>query len=453
MKTVMVTGMPGCGMREVADNLAKDKELAREGFRIHVQDVGTMMYHIDVLGRPEPGPSREEWEEKILNRPRSALAALRKAVFQTITTRQTGLEEREETERARGDGPVPNNVVVVLVHATFFWRHDVQIGAPFASVEELDPHFFVTVVDDLERIADNLYRQERWHALSLEEMLWWRAVETTTTAAVAGALRKPHYVLAKGEDPRTLANLIAHPPPDIECVYASYPMSHVGEEELRQCQDFIEELRNHFTVFDPVRIRDVEYGRDKLFNDYDAELAVDMNKAGLQHLVELPGLGSKRATRILEDRSINGAFKSVSDLTRVPGIGKGLLSKWGPRVYVDLLPRKFDREQLERVRKQLDHQTVCRDYDLIDQSSYVIVHYTKSALEEEAKKQLGREEIMPLSPGVISEMNHAHAHHKKVYAVWQSEAEPSPFFEFYCTAWKRTAEDLLSLLRGKGVIE
>lgn len=475
MKTVIITGMPGCGMRKVRDELKTTPGLfpAEMNIKIDDNDVGDKMYNIDVLGHPPPQPTREEWEEKILDGPRSALAALRKAVFETITTKRTSFEEEEYTQGEKGE-PVTNNVVLVFVHATFFWRHDIQIGTPFASVEELEPDLFVTVVDDLRRIAKELYRQKRWQDLSLEEILWWRAVETTTTAAVASALKVPHYLLARDEDISTLANLIMHPPPKMHPVYASYPISLVGDEELKQSEEFIEELRKYLIVFNPLKIRDVEYGREQLFQDYDEDLAVNINEADTAALQKLRGLGPKRAQRIIAYRTANGPFQSVGDITKIDGIGKALLEKWESAMYINEPGRKFKRRELDRVRKQLDHQTVARDYDLIDQSDFIIVHYTKTTLEKlekelqklaskyggpelrtDLEKVMGiiaKEQIMPLSAGVICEMQHAYTHHKPVYAVWQSPKEPSPFFVFYCTAWRRTKEALLSFLRDEGII-
>jgi len=445
MKTVIITGMAGCGMRKIGERLVADDGMFGPDYQIYIRDVGDMMYDIDILGHPPPPPTREEWEEKILDRPRSALAALRKAVFEKITTERTAMEERELEEGV-------TYVLLVFVHATFFWRHDIQIGTPFESVEELQPDFFVTVVDDLRRVARKLYRQERWHDLSLEEILWWRAVETSTTAAVARALRVPHYVLGRDEDLRTVVNLIIHHPSAMKRVYASYPISHVSEEELRQSEEFVEELREHFIVFNPLSIGDVEYGRDQLFQDYCKDLAVHINEADVNELRALPGVGPKLAQRMLDYRAANGPFQTLYDIAKVPGISKHLIERWGPGAYIDKAVRKFERSQLERVRKQLDHQTVSRDYDFIDQSDYIMVHYTKTVLEKQLQELMGRKEIMPLSPGVICEMQHAHTHHKSVYAVWQSERDPSPFFDFYCTHSEKTKEDLLIFLCNEGII-
>ena len=57
-----------------------------------------------------------------------------------------------------------------------------------------------------------------------------------------------------------------------------------------------------------------------------AEGAVDINAAGLEELMSLPGIGEARAQAILDDRAANGPFRYPEDLIRVKGIGEGILS-------------------------------------------------------------------------------------------------------------------------------
>ena len=57
-----------------------------------------------------------------------------------------------------------------------------------------------------------------------------------------------------------------------------------------------------------------------------AEGAVDVNAAGLEELMSLPGIGEVRARAILDDRAENGPFRYPEDLIRVKGIGEGILS-------------------------------------------------------------------------------------------------------------------------------
>ena len=52
---------------------------------------------------------------------------------------------------------------------------------------------------------------------------------------------------------------------------------------------------------------------------------VNINLAGVEELMELPGIGRTRAEAIVQYRRENGPFRYVEDLIRVPGIGQGLL--------------------------------------------------------------------------------------------------------------------------------
>lgn len=52
---------------------------------------------------------------------------------------------------------------------------------------------------------------------------------------------------------------------------------------------------------------------------------VDINTAGLEELMALPGIGEVRARAILEDRASKGPYRYPEDLIRVKGIGEGVL--------------------------------------------------------------------------------------------------------------------------------
>ncbi|MFN4190251.1 MAG: ComEA family DNA-binding protein [Pseudothermotoga sp.] len=54
---------------------------------------------------------------------------------------------------------------------------------------------------------------------------------------------------------------------------------------------------------------------------------ININSAGLEELLELPGIGEVKATEIIKFREQKGPFKKPEDLLQVPGIGPKTLEK------------------------------------------------------------------------------------------------------------------------------
>lgn len=52
---------------------------------------------------------------------------------------------------------------------------------------------------------------------------------------------------------------------------------------------------------------------------------INLNTATVEELQRLPGIGESRARAIVADREENGPFRIPEDLTRVAGIGEGIL--------------------------------------------------------------------------------------------------------------------------------
>lgn len=66
---------------------------------------------------------------------------------------------------------------------------------------------------------------------------------------------------------------------------------------------------------------------------------IDLNKATLQELTLLPGIGEKTAQRIVEKRAELNGFSSVDDLMAVKWIGKAKLEKIRDLVTVGQQPK------------------------------------------------------------------------------------------------------------------
>ena len=65
-----------------------------------------------------------------------------------------------------------------------------------------------------------------------------------------------------------------------------------------------------------------------------AVAAVNINTATKEELMNLKGVGEKRAQEIIDYRKKNGNFKSIDELEKVPGMGPGLMKQIRSQVTV-----------------------------------------------------------------------------------------------------------------------
>ena len=64
------------------------------------------------------------------------------------------------------------------------------------------------------------------------------------------------------------------------------------------------------------------------------EKLVDINKAGVEELCTIPGIGEARATAIIEYREASGGFKEIEELKNISGIKDATFNKIKPYVCV-----------------------------------------------------------------------------------------------------------------------
>jgi len=65
---------------------------------------------------------------------------------------------------------------------------------------------------------------------------------------------------------------------------------------------------------------------------------LDINKAPIEDLMELPGIGEKLAQRMVEYRKSQGGFRSVDELRKVRGIGEKRMAQLRPLVMTAVAP-------------------------------------------------------------------------------------------------------------------
>ncbi len=61
---------------------------------------------------------------------------------------------------------------------------------------------------------------------------------------------------------------------------------------------------------------------------------INVNAASVEQLATVKGLGPKKAQAIVDYRQKNGNFKTLDDLSQVPGIGDKLLASIKPHLSV-----------------------------------------------------------------------------------------------------------------------
>jgi competence protein ComEA len=64
------------------------------------------------------------------------------------------------------------------------------------------------------------------------------------------------------------------------------------------------------------------------------ENSLNINIAGMDEIMKLPGIGEKTAIRIIEFRKANGPFKKIESLLEVKGIQSAKLEKLRKYIYV-----------------------------------------------------------------------------------------------------------------------
>jgi competence protein ComEA len=66
---------------------------------------------------------------------------------------------------------------------------------------------------------------------------------------------------------------------------------------------------------------------------------IDLNKASVEELMQIKGIGQAYAERIVEYRDKNGQFKQIEDIMKVKGIGSKLFESIKGLITVEL-PKK-----------------------------------------------------------------------------------------------------------------
>ena len=104
-------------------------------------------------------------------------------------------------------------------------------------------------------------------------------------------------------------------------------LANADRRVLAVCMAALAAMLLHFTLQNTaMTVPDKLPWEPLAIEEQAAEGRVNINTAGLEELMALPGIGEARARAILDDRQANGPFVYPEDLTRVRGIGEGVLA-------------------------------------------------------------------------------------------------------------------------------
>lgn len=66
-----------------------------------------------------------------------------------------------------------------------------------------------------------------------------------------------------------------------------------------------------------------------------AEKSIDINKAGINELIKLPGIGKKTAGKIINYRKSNGNFAELEEIIKVKGIGQSKFNNIKKYIFIN----------------------------------------------------------------------------------------------------------------------
>jgi competence ComEA-like helix-hairpin-helix protein len=108
--------------------------------------------------------------------------------------------------------------------------------------------------------------------------------------------------------------------------------NHLGEIDIDHLRSALGRI-HQVKWIDPANFARAKDHLDQHYQVYKQDRAkarglespININRASINELMQLPHIGEKLAINIIEYRKTHGGFKTISELTHVPGIGNKIL--------------------------------------------------------------------------------------------------------------------------------
>lgn len=239
MRKYLFTGVSGCGRIELLEELKN--ELQKRGKTVTIIDIGSLIFEaaneVGTLISPK----------KILDLDHDLLVAFRKNAIQ----KAINIMDKNNSD-----------FILIGIHATFRWRGRIIDGINFGDLKDLGVETVFNVVDDVKNILEKNCNNKKYEDLpkpTPEETNYWIQEEELVSETLANIFGIPFYVIGRQSDIKNIADFFTSNKPR---VYLSFPITAIQKENpqlLDQIQNqHLKELTNHFIVFNPMVIKDLE---------------------------------------------------------------------------------------------------------------------------------------------------------------------------------------------------
>lgn len=308
-------------------------------------------------------------EKTILNLPKAQLDCLRRLAWTSIIG---------SAESGDDDG-----IFLVSSHSVFRWHHGLFPAMELDLVRQLGPDIVITLIDDINVIANNL-KERGTSYFGLWELMAWREEEIILTQflrnSLAGLAEEgiPFYLVPMAQGAKLLCRLIIEP--NTPKIYLSFSVTGLPEEMEKEVLQFKKSVGEEYIAFDPLALseRSILTRAESLAKEIDAAFRPEFDQAIL---------------KIQETEEL--AWRPFWDSYSAIGLAEITVGdQWLPGREVD------------SIRSAIDGQIISRDYHLIDQADLVLMYISTV--------KGGKPRI---SAGSQSEMLYAYAQGKPVYGI------------------------------------
>jgi hypothetical protein len=153
---------------------------------------------------------------------------------------------------------------IISGHASFLWKDNYTNAFDWDLLNVLNPDMYITLIDNTKRIKQKLDSSTQFSPQNMTEddILKWQNHEVNIVKGWSQIQHKEHYILPRHESEGLLYKLMFHP--EIEPVYASFPMTHITEEDAKIIDNFVKRLNEYFAIITPRSIElDKNYSADE----------------------------------------------------------------------------------------------------------------------------------------------------------------------------------------------